>query len=234
MKKVTFYKADQYAGITGNDPIPAVKSLPNWYKKMPKTVNGSHKPQFNGFGDPDLTVKACPPFLDAMMSGYIINLEFDIHVSIVNEEPYFEWAGGGTPISKHNTMQVVPEQIPAEFSHVPQKWINRWIIKTPKNYSSIITHPMNRTDLPFYTISAIVETDKYENVVNFPFLIRKDFTGIIPAGTPIAQIIPLKREVWQSFKSEFSKEQMEINVAKLKSKMIHSYKTQWWVRKEYK
>ena len=31
-----------------------------------------------------------------------------------------------------------------------------------------------------------------------PFFIIKGFTGILPAGTPYAQILPFKRENWSS------------------------------------
>jgi hypothetical protein len=33
-------------------------------------------------------------------------------------------------------------------------------------------------------------------VINFPFFLKKDFNGIIKAGTPIIQAIPFKRETW--------------------------------------
>jgi hypothetical protein len=31
-----------------------------------------------------------------------------------------------------------------------------------------------------------------------PFFVVKGFTGIIPAGTPYAQMLPFKRENWES------------------------------------
>jgi hypothetical protein len=66
-----------------------------------------------------------------------------------------------------------------------------------------MTHPLNRTDLPFYTLSGIVDSDNYMGEGKVPFFIKKDFTGIIPAGTPIVQIIPIKTdEVWKSEKAE--------------------------------
>jgi hypothetical protein len=44
----------------------------------------------------------------------------------------------------------------------------------------------------------VVDTDKHPIVINFPFVINKDFSGIIPAGTPIIQAIPFKRDTWDS------------------------------------
>jgi hypothetical protein len=33
---------------------------------------------------------------------------------------------------------------------------------------------------------------------NIPFFIKEGFSGVIPKGTPIAQVIPFKRESWTS------------------------------------
>jgi hypothetical protein len=71
-----------------------------------------------------------------------------------------------------------------------------WCIKTPKGYSSVFTHPINRPDLPFYTLGGVIDTDKWGEAGSHPFLLKKGWEGIIPAGTPIIQIIPFKREGW--------------------------------------
>ena len=56
-------------------------------------------------------------------------------------------------------------------------------------------------DLPFSTFSGIVDTDKHPMCISFPFLIRKDFNGILKKGTPIAQCIPIKRENFMAYVS---------------------------------
>jgi hypothetical protein len=66
----------------------------------------------------------------------------------------------------------------------------------------LVTHPLNRFDLPFTTVSGIVD----EGVPwggNFSFWVNKGFQGVIPKGTPIAQIIPFKTESWKSEKSTY-------------------------------
>ena len=64
-------------------------------------------------------------------------------------------------------------------------------IKLPKDYSLLFLSPINRFDLPFLSITGIVDCDMYTGTVHFPFFIKNSFTGIIEKGTPIVQIIPI-------------------------------------------
>lgn len=232
MRKIKFLKTIDSAGITGHSPSIATKNIPEWYRKMNK-YSGKEK-KFNGSGGTNLTIKACPPFLDSMMNGYMISTEFDMNVSWIEGEPFFEWKTGGDLISTHGKEQIVLEQIPDGFSDQPLKFNNLWQIVTPKGYSTMFTHPQNRTDLPFFTISGIVETDIYKSVINFPFLIKKDFEGVIPAGTPIVQLHPFKRESWKMELGEADQKEIFESQIKLNHKFMGGYKTQWWRRKEFR
>ncbi|HZL31017.1 MAG TPA: hypothetical protein VFC54_08145, partial [Pseudolabrys sp.] len=80
------------------------------------------------------------------------------------------------------------------------KFNNFWTIETPPGYSLLFTHPLNRTDLPFTTITGLVDTDKYsESLIAFPARWHDtNFNGVLPKGTPVAQCIPVKREKWVS------------------------------------
>lgn len=231
MKKIFFNKTSDFAGITGHGPTPSSKALPKWYRSIHKYTNG--KLSFDGKGNPGLTVKSCPPFLDSMINGYMLYTEFDINVSWNGEEPWFEWKAGGELISTHGKDQIVSEQVPEGFSNQPMKFNNFWQIVTPRGYSVMFTHPENRTDLPFFTLSGIVETDKYKAEINFPFLIKKGFSGIIPAGTPIVQIHPFKRESWKMELGTADIKELEESRVKNNHKLIGGYKTQWWSKKDY-
>lgn len=232
MKKIIFKKASDFAGITGHSPSPASRSLPIWYKEIEKFVPGI--PKTNGFGQFAFSVKACPPFLDAMISGYFIYTEYDIYVYKKNGSHFFEWKTGGSLISKHEKGQMPESQIPQEYSLDVYKFNNLWQIITPKGYSCFFYHPSNRLDLPFYTLSGIVETDTYKNVINFPFFIKNSFEGIIPAGTPIVQIFPFNRNSWFTKIEEMDEKELKKQQALLDHKIINSYKRQWWQRKVYK
>lgn len=233
MKKITFNKLNEYAGQTDNSPSPATKSIPKWYREMPRH-NSPGSPTFDGNGVGDFTVKICPPFLDSMMSGYVMYTEYDMNVSWIDGDPYFEWRTGGNLMSTHAKSQVVPEQIPEGYSDQPLKFNSLWQIKTPPGYSTLFMHPLNRTDLPFHTISGVVETDLYKSTINFPFLIQKSFEGIIPAGTPMVQMFPFKRENWKMQIGEADQKEVSESDMKLNHKLFGGYKTQWWRRKEYR
>ena len=47
-------------------------------------------------------------------------------------------------------------------------------------------------------MSGIVDNDKVHLPGTMPFFVLKGVSGFIPAGTPYAQIIPFKREHWES------------------------------------
>jgi hypothetical protein len=118
------------------------------------------------------------------------------------------------------------------------KFTNHWIVQTPKGYSSLFVTPFHH-DLPFTILPAIVDTDTYFNPVNFPFLPDPDFEGLIPKGTPIAQVIPFKRDNWEmSVKHiEDSKEAQKnfLQVARnLSTQFFDRYKRNNWVAKSYK
>ena len=228
-KLISFLKTDEDATLTGNGPAPASKSIPEWYRRLashllPKGEAGHHT---------KVTLKACPPFLDSMTTGYVIRTEFDLLVEQINGEPYIQWKDGWVQVQKHVDDQVAKQQIPDGYSPHPLKFISPYVVKTPAGYSSLFVHPLNRTDLPFMTLSGVVETDLYYSNVHFPFFIKEGFEGIIPAGTPIVQVIPLKREVWAHEIDEVDKGKLRQTQLKLRAKIVRSYKNQWWKKKSY-
>ena len=78
------------------------------------------------------------------------------------------------------------------------KFNNFWTIQAPAGYSLLFTHPVNRRDLPFTTLTGLVDCDAfYNNPVLFPARWHDvDFNGVLPKGTPVAQCLPVKRENW--------------------------------------
>lgn len=178
-------------------PIPAVQGLPDWFKVLPQ----------KGFSEISqtemMTVKKCPPFIDAMGYGFLIPLVCDLKV----ENGEFFWdhdvpGGGATnfphaPIDFHDNVQAAGTPFFDEDRFLI-KFNNFWTIETPPGYSLLCTHPLNRSDLPFTTVTGLVDTDRYtDNMIHFPVRWHDaDFNGVLPKGTPVAQCIPVKREKW--------------------------------------
>jgi hypothetical protein len=222
------------SGVDIRQPEPASKFIPDWYKNMESYIGGEKKP--TGNGKTSVTIKRCMPVFDAITAGYIVTSPADVWVSIKEIEgvksQYFEWSNNSL-IDFHPIHQAPnhPNQKPYAYP----KWMNPWAIKTPKGYSTLFVQPFHRESI-FTILPGIVDTDTYTASVNFPMVINDpNFEGLIPEGTPIAQIIPFKREGWQmEIGSEKElKEQYGVR-QKLNIKFFDRYKLLFWNRKEYK
>ena len=212
-------------------PKPASSFIPNWYKDLESYLNGKKKP--TGNGKSAATVKKCMPVFDSLTSGYIIVSPADVYVSQKNNEPYYEWANFG--LIDFHPMEQAPSHPKRNGLPAFPKWINPWAIKTPKGYSTLFIQPMHRESV-FTILPGVVDTDKYTAPVNFPFTLNDPtFEGLIPAGTPIAQVIPIKRENWKmGIGSEAEYKEQALITNKLQTKFFDRYKSMFWERKEYR
>jgi hypothetical protein len=216
-------------------PQPASNFIPDWYKAMDSYLDGKKQP--SGIGTTTATIKKCMPVFDSMVSGYIITSPADIWVSIKDNAPHYEWSSLNL-ISFHSALQVPYYPSNRNFRYPLElypKWNNYWSIKTPKGYSTLFVQPFHR-DSVFTIIPGIVDTDIYTAPVNFPFILNDpEFEGLIPKGTPIVQVIPIKRDSWEmSFgqEKEFI-EQKNIN-QKLQTAFFDKYKKMFRQEKSYK
>jgi hypothetical protein len=178
-------------------PAPAAARLPDWLRAMPQTA-------FNAVvGGDDDTVKRCPPFVDAMTTGFLIPLACDVRV----EDGQFTWDfelppddGAGfprAPMGFHDPSQVTATPL-ADDDRFLVKFHNLWTIDAPPGWSLLFTHPLNRFDLPFMTLTGLVDCDRYRDAwINFPARWHDPaFDGVLARGTPVAQCIPVRRERW--------------------------------------
>ena len=167
-------------------PYPARKYMPDWYKKL-----AMHTTDEDGMEIP--TLKRCPPFLDAMASGWIIPLAGDVVFKVVDDGAGVSWKTDFAPglVNHHNMKQISTHpNVPT----VPIKILSHWIIQTPPGWSCMFVPPLNRTDNVFDLMSGVVETDKFWEHVNFPgFLKIKEGTFTVRQGHPLMQVIPYKR-----------------------------------------
>lgn len=220
-------------------PQPAKTKIPSWYKNMPNHVNDDNKSglSLNVNSAVNTTLKACSPFLDCLTTGYIFELSADVEVrKQVNNTFLVRWRTIEDMVTLHSEDQHPNFPTPQEGSSTSVfKWYNPFNIKTPKGYSCLFTHPFNRNELPFRTLSGVVDTDSYTNCVQFPFQIL-DFEGpfmIIEKGTPLAQIMPFKRENWTHKTHEYDETIAKAHGFELFSKIVRSYKNQYWQKKTY-
>ena len=146
-------------------PVPASQALPDWLKDMPGDVEAESLG-----GAPIRTLKHCPPMIDAMRLGILILNPVDLQVK--DGEVSWDWdppvmsdsAITRAPIGVH-----VPEQTkgsPLETDHLILKFINFWTLATEPGWSLLFHHPVGYPDLPFQTLSGVVDTDLFAELIN--------------------------------------------------------------------
>lgn len=237
--KIQFEPFSEEIGLLYDKPTPAAEHLPEWYKNMPLHMDGETETGLSkdGVAVSNLTLKGCVPFLDAITSGYMFTLPFDMELrrdyrGMIN----VRWATNMDFIGTHGPDQAPGLPVAFGAGQTTLKWRPGWRVITPLGYSCLFVHPLNREDLPFRTLSGVVDTDTYKLGVEFPFQMidpKKEVT-ILERGMPICQVIPFKRENWKSETIPFDEKANRKNGFELKSKLARSYKTKFWQRKSYK
>ena len=236
---MTFYSwGGEQTGKDTLPPISARKALAPYWKDLPL---------YHGEGDEErvkdgtanrknvyLGLKHCMPYFDAMTMGYHFQLHTDVYVlRDANGLPQMKWDSPHHPISPRglHEMPVPHGHYQAHFS-----WQMYWGVQPPEGYGALLTHPLNRYDLPFTTVAGYVDFDKYPMPGNVSFHVKDYFEGVIPAGTPIMSMIPIKRESWESelrIDHEYFIEKYKIMEEKETVPMAH-YKKGYRVGLDYK
>ena len=138
-----------------------------------------------------------------MTYGFLIPLAIDLEVRDGEFSWNFEIPKGfvseysHSPIDFHDPSQIAGTPFFDDDRFII-KFNNFWTIEAPPGYSLLFTHPVNRTDLPFTTLTGLVDCDTFnDSPVNFPARWHDTgFNGVLPKGTPVAQCLPVKRESW--------------------------------------
>ena len=202
MKLIEFISPDKetmalVSGFSHNSlPHAAKENIPDWYKATPKFIPNESK--IDSYGDPNTTVRNCMPFLDLMTAGYHLPLPCDVWIERKGDYTSIKWSQDELKLfTPHDVVRSTTIPIEEGYDKVEFKIINPWIVRTPKGYSTIFQSPFGH-DIPFKSVPAIVDTDEFPLPVNIPIMIKKNFEGFIPKGTPFVQVIPFKREEWTS------------------------------------
>jgi len=245
-KEIKFTASKEYIDCTEIFPQPSKLNIPDWYKELKHSIDNK-------------TVKGCMPFLDTLTTGYIIRMPVDYYIKhnfkiegSRSTEGYTELHDSNnflikdTNVNRPNFLQAHPiKQLGKKCPFVDKnkslpfhKLLNPWVIKTPPGYSCLFLPPMNNSDDRFSIIPGIVDTDNFDHEINFPIIINGDKYPVlettIELGTPIAQVIPFKRENWKMvIEAEplIKKEKRRFDQV---LKIINVYKNRWWNKKLWK
>ena len=234
------YKKVPIAGIPEKEsfpPKPAKSFIPDAYKDLASyNKNDLRSP----------TVKKCIPFLDALTCGYIIPFFQDYVITVDPEKETFDvtcrLVGDGD--HSHASAQAAgghnAGQLPKGYQDGKTpvgKFPNKWGIKTPPGYSCLFVHPFNTPKTDVEMISGVVDTDTYvtDNTVFFPYYFKrysdkKEVSQIhLKIGDPMIQVIPFKRENWESS----VKERIPERNWRHGGNLFDFYKKFYWQKKNY-
>ncbi len=177
-------------------PVPAKAALPDWLRALaPRVPSAVHGREIR-------TVKQCPPFVDAMTHGFMLVLPCDVKVE-AGMRFAWDWSLREPGVQGHPRAPLsfhVPEQIAgsplARGAQSAVKFNSFWTIELETGWSLLATHPFNRDDLPFRTVTGLVDADRFNEVgINFPAVwLDPAFAGVLPKGLPIAQCCVVPRE----------------------------------------
>ena len=231
--KNKFKKEIVFTNIFGYDtypPKPAKDEIPKWYKNTLPYI-GDGKKILNKNQTPG-TIKKCMPIFDAITCGYILYTQADVYVSQKDGKPYYNWSSQDA-VNFHPSIQLL--EYPKKITESVPKWNNPYIIKTPIGYSSLFVPPMHSPNNIFTILEGLVDTDTFTAPVELPFTLNDDnWEGLIPAGTPMAQVIPIKRDMWEhKFGSDNEIKEKDLVQAKIRSLFVNKYKTFFWHKKQY-
>lgn len=237
--KIKFISSDidEFKGLVA--PEPAVKHVPEWYKALPRFDKSNDEETLNpsnyaGIDGANQATKRCLPFFDAMTAGYYYLLEDDLYVNMDEDgKPSLTWANDRLLLV--DSRPVIETPVPDGCHPIHYGWRMNWYYETPPGYSTMIMHPMNRYDLPFYIQSGIVESDIWGLAGFIPFFLKTGFIGKIPKGTPLFQMIPFKRDDWESevIYDAAELEKQEFISENRRSYIFGYYKKFAWRKKKY-
>ena len=237
MKTIKFIAEDKNIENLVPMPKPAKAYIPDWFKETTTYYNGNKIEIGRDFSS-QKTLKSCIPILDVMTAGYIQETWQDLFIEHDGKD-------GIRFAMPNGTIEMVSIRDQRQLGKMPRyeghegfflNWHRLWNPVLPKGYSAIYQHPAYMNDLPFTSVPAIVDADQYYAKGKVGFFIKKGFQGVIPAGTPMYQIIPFKREEWRSEKvvtTEQDRVALEKQNFDIDTSFLGAYKRKFWSRKEF-
>lgn len=239
INKIQFLQAYPHLVNVFPEPEPGIKNVPDWYREQPG-ISGEDK-NVPHMGSLKLTVKKCQAFFDAIAAGYILKVPVDIYIDTTDGKFDIQLPAEinrfrGEILTHHSTEQV--SHMPFDKEHYCDMILRihpTWMVKTPQGYSALFVNPMHQPPSPLSAVEAIVDTDNFITDGHLSFLVKRNFKGIIKQGTPMAQVIPFKRDDWESeLVKDFDPEKTFLQRSIVRSTFQNGYRMKFWQKKVFK
>jgi len=171
-------------------PEVASKFMPDWFKKMPKTITTT-----DGFSR-GATVKNCAGLIDLYSRGIMLSLWCDVSIEIgrIGIKDYrWQFSDHDHSAVIHHKDQIGSHFNDEKFAHL--KLVSPWFLSTKEQVYWLWQEPTwnDLYNYDYKVIPAVVEF-KYQHATNVNMMFRrKEQTNIhhMEYGTPLAHIIPI-------------------------------------------
>ena len=238
--KIIFTAVDEYANNVSMKPYPAYQSIPKWWKDMPPYNIDKDNPTGKRLVIKDNanngSPKKCTPMLDAITAGYIIPLWTDIQIRSISDTEYVPgifWKARRDVFFPNTDASRMIEG-PVGYYSATFKYINQWMIKTPRGYSVSMQQPAGYEQSPLKAIPSVLDTDKFNSHIPISFWIKDGFEGIVEKGTPLVQVVPFKREPWSAKYDSITAEEFHYNQERsIGITLLNGYVKNFWSKKSY-
>ena len=185
-------------------PLPANKFLPEWYKKMGR--GDLLDSELADTAEENVTAKKCPAIQDMLTEGFILPMWgnfffksiYDEEGNIVNQKWNISTAkaygeNADAMIGLHTYHQTKGWNVGRTIDGTLLKIACPWKFLVPKGYSLLYIDPFYHFRDDIRLLSGLVEADKW-GLITFPFEFINNDKFMIEAGSPMVQVIPIKRE----------------------------------------
>ena len=253
-KKIIFWSDD----VTDYPaPVPAASAIPEWWRKTKsygafKSYSKTDEKEINvNSGGDNATIKRCVPVLDSMSMGYLVLTPAEMYVEPKHVHTTENKDGPTQDFSmvyprRHERIDHHPWGQASKHPYATQQPLAKvfvpWRVALPEGYSLIMTEPLNNPSPHWSLVSGVMDSDVLFPKLNFMISMKEEkFTGIVPMETPIAQLIPFKREKWSSVviddaaksgpQEDSRKRMLDSRLAKVFS---GAYKKFFWSKKDFR
>ena len=192
-------------GIEETMPIlPMSEYRYDWLKKAGDKIK-ERKKNLADWNKSNSTLK-CPAMLTFRNKGFILRAPWDIHLTIESENSY-KWR---TSIGNENVAKDLTETVthhnedlffnfmsswPKDTMEIVLKLNLPWAMRIPKGYEVLMVEPFYKDDCRFTTCSGVFDSDLGIARLTVPIMWHSTKGSyIIKTGTPIAQLIPVKKD----------------------------------------
>jgi hypothetical protein len=231
--KIEFISSSEDCHQLVPEPKSSRNYIPTWYRDMPTY---RHKLTFDEQGNRKQNLRSCVPFSDAMRAGWIQETWCDLYIESTDTGITYRTSSGPEMIIHRD---ITSEQMVIDsqaFAPIELVWFMPWLPRTPKGWSVMITSPVNRFDLPFEVTTGIIDSDRFYHTPfgRIPFYVRRGFSGVIPAGTPMYQIVPFRRVTrWSSRRIMATDRETRNRYFSTLRKFQNVYRDEFWEPKHF-